>query len=88
MAKGGIVQTGTHVLPLEQGDSEYFHNSTFFPHSDTFNLTLQKYQEEFQIKRGNFHLTTIKKLKGESNASFLHPLANFSFLSAYFVQII
>lgn len=55
MAKGGIVRTGSHVLPVEQGNSEYFCNSTFLPHSDTF--TLQKYHEWFQIKTGNFHLT-------------------------------
>lgn len=61
MAKGGIVRTGFHVLPVKQEDSEYFHNSTFPPHSDTFNLTLQKYQDLFQIKRGNLHITPIKK---------------------------
>lgn len=45
MAKGGIVRTGIHVLPVNQGDSEYFHNSAFPPHSDTFSFTLQKYQD-------------------------------------------
>lgn len=45
MAKGGIVRTGTYVLPVKQGGSEYFHNSTFLPHSDTVSLTLQKYQK-------------------------------------------
>lgn len=35
MAKGGIVRSGTHVVPVEQEDSEYFCNSAFLP-PDTF----------------------------------------------------
>lgn len=79
MSKGGIVRAGTHTLPVEQGDSEYFHYSPILPYSTIMQgLTLQTYQEQFSTVFFAFRLSCSDYLFKMLSCFIIYAYSTFS----------